>query len=508
MAAQTPTKADSHVRSRLGTEKLLPLLVKFSVPAIIGMLVNALYNIVDRLFVGRTVGELGLAAITVNFPISMIMGASSIIVGVGANALFAIRMGEGNQDEAEKVFGNASMLLLAVPLVMGLVMAAAIDPILITIGANENTLSLARSYTLICLCGSPFSSFSHGMTHFIRTDGHPQIAMGSQLLGAIVNIILDAWFVMGFKWGVNGAALATSLAQLFTTVYVTVYFRSSWSTITLHKKNLRPEWRRIVFPFLFLGLPQFVMSVAHSAINAVMNKSLDAYGGSLATAAMGIVMSANTVLLMPLMGVSQGAQPIIGFNFGARKFDRVIRTYWLGAAGCTIYAVITLVITLIFAGPIASIFIDDNAALLELSTHALRVINVMIPIIGIQIMTSVLLQSTGRPLLALIIGLSRQVIILIPLILVMPHLVTALFSVTLLDGLWSAWPTSDFLAACVSIPVALNEIRNLRAGRTKFKFTTDQPVTDDDQPIRMPSSAPAPIASATLPPNSFPPPEI
>ena len=415
---------------------------------------------------GQSVGAAGLAAISVVFPIAILQMASSVIVGVGGNALFAIRMGEGKRDEAEKVFGNAAVLLVAIPLCLSVIIALFADPVLLSVGASAETLPLAREYCLITLVGNPLSSFSHGMTHFIRTDGHPRTAMLSQIVAAVANIILDAIFVFGLGWGVAGAAWATVAAQLVGTIYVLVYFLSPLSTVKLRRKNLPIEWRRIAFPFMFLGLPHFAMQVASSAVNALLNRSLLFYGGDLAVSAISIVMSANTLLIMPMLGLSMGSQPILGFNFGARKFDRVVGTYKLGCMAAMAYGAFSWAVSFFFTRQVVRIFTSDNPALIDSAAHALRIFNMMLPIIGFQMMTSTLLQSVGRPMRSLVMSLSRQVLILIPLLNVLPHFFG-------LSGIYAAYPTSDFLSCILAATLGYFTVRRLKDG-TLEAFTLGQ----------------------------------
>ena len=460
---RTPQTAE---HSRLGTEAIVPLLVRFSLPAIVGVLVNALYNIVDRVFVGQSVGSLGIAAISLTFPIALLMLASSVIVGVGANALFAIRMGEGKRDEAEHIFGNAALLLVALPLVLSLALALLTDEVLLASGASGETLPMARQYLRISLIGSVFSSFGHGMTHFIRTDGHPRTAMLSQILGAVVNIALDAVFVIGMGMGVAGAAWATVLAQLSTCVYVLVYFLSPISTVKLRRRYLRLDLRRIVLPFMFLGLPHFAMQMASSLVNTVLNRSLLEYGGDLAVSSIGIVMSANTVLLLPMMGLAQGSQPIFGYNFGARRFDRVLDAFRYACVGATAYGLFGWAMSIAFAPQIVGLFTKDGGEVIEMAAHALIVFNFMIPVIGFQMITSTMLQSIGQPMKSLVMSLSRQVLVLIPLLFILPRAFG-------LSGVYASFPTSDFLSCLLAAALGWREVRRLKRGETTFTLGMD-----------------------------------
>ncbi len=454
-------QTESPEPSRLGTEAIVPLLVRFSLPAIVGVMVNALYNIVDRIFVGQSVGALGIAAISITFPIALLMMASSVIVGVGANALFAIRMGEGKREEAEHVFGNAALLLVALPLFLSIAIGIFSGPVLLAIGASGETLPLAGEYMRISLIGAAFSSFGHGMTHFIRTDGHPRTAMLSQILGAGVNIALDALFVLGMGMGIAGAAWATVIAQVATSLFVIGYFLSSASTVKFRRRYFRLDFGRIVLPFMFLGLPHFAMQMAASFVNTVLNRSLLEYGGDLAVSTIGIVMSANTVLLLPMMGLAQGCQPILGFNFGARRFDRVIAAFRYACIGATAYGVLGWAMSLAFAPQIVGLFTKDDAQLIAMAAHALAVFNFMLPVIGFQMITSTLLQSIGQPMKSLLMSLSRQVIILLPLLFILPRFFG-------LSGVYASFPASDLMAGALAAALGWREVRRLRAGKVSF----------------------------------------
>ncbi len=433
----------------MGTDGLISLLLRFSLPAIVGMIVSAAYNIVDRIFVGQAVGPLGLASITVNFPIAMLTGASSVIIGFGANTLFSIRMGEGKVKEAEHIFGNGVLLLFVIPVLMSLALFIVLEPLLGIIGASPETMEMAKAYTEIVLIGSPIASLSHGMTHFIRSDGHPTVAMSTQLLGAIVNIGLGALFVWHFKWGVTGAAWATVAAQLLSALYVIAYFLSPWSQTKLRLRNFSLDWKRIVWPFTLLGLPQFVMNIANSLINAVLNRALLEHGGDMAVSTIAVLTSANTLFLMPMFGVAQGAQPLLGYNFGARKLDRVRGLYKYAVIGATLYAFVSWLLCMIFSPQIVEIFSDDRS-LLTIATPAMRMFNFMICVIPFQMMSTTLFQSIGKPFISLLLSLSRQMLILTPLILTMPRIIPAIFNLTSLDGVWLSFPTSDTLSAVLA----------------------------------------------------------
>ena len=357
---------------QLGEEKISSLLLKFSIPAIIGMLVSAMYNIVDRIFVGRTVGEPGIAGITIGFPFMLILMAFGMLIGIGATTLVSIRLGEKKKDEAEVIFGNAFTLLIGMAIALTVAGLIFLDPLLRLSGASEAILPYARDFMRIILFGSIFQNISFGMNNFIRAEGNPKIAMFTMLIGAILNIILDAIFVLNFGWGVQGAALATIISQAVSAVWVLYYFLGKKSMLKIHIKNLKLQWP-IITQIAIIGSAPFAMQMVASVLSIIINNSLKLYGGDVAIAGMGIINSIAMLILMPIFGINQGVQPIIGFNYGAKKFDRVKHALKLAVIAATIVVTIGFIITQLFTRQIISIFSKNEMHLVEFSVHALRV---------------------------------------------------------------------------------------------------------------------------------------
>jgi len=301
------------------------LLWKFSLPAIVGMLVNALYNIIDRIFVGRGVGSLAIAATTVAFPLMLILMAFSMLIGIGATALISIRLGEQKKEEAEKIIGNALGMLIILPLIIAIVYLLFSDPILIMFGASPEVLPYARDFTHIIMLGSVLGSLGMGMNNFIRAEGNPQLAMKTQLVGTLVNVVLNYIFIFKMGFGIKGSALATIAGQMVTAIWVLSYFFSGRSLVKIRLRNLKPQVP-ILASIVAIGFAPFAMQLANSVQNLILNKSLFAYGGDMALSTVGIIMSISTLLFMPVAGVSQGAQPIIGYNYGAKQYGRVKET--------------------------------------------------------------------------------------------------------------------------------------------------------------------------------------
>ena len=310
---------------RLGEGSIPSLLLKFSAPAIVGMLAQALYNVVDRIFVGHAVGPLGIAGTTLSFPFFLVLLAFGMLIGFGAAALVSIRLGERRKDEAEQVLGNAVVLLVGASLLLTATGLLFLDPLLKVFGASEQSLPLARDYLQIIAAGSISQTIGFGLNALIRGEGNPRIAMYAMLIGALLNTILDPIFLFGFGWGMRGAAAATVTSQVVSAIWVLGYFMRGGSLLHFHTRNLRPRWS-ICRSIIAIGSPMFAMQMAASVMNAILNNQLRVYGGDLAISVIGIIHAVALFIAMPIFGLNQGAQPIIGYNYGAKRFDRVKKT--------------------------------------------------------------------------------------------------------------------------------------------------------------------------------------
>ncbi|MDD2239210.1 MAG: MATE family efflux transporter [Kiritimatiellae bacterium] len=455
-AYPTPTASPATDSTRqIGTDPILPLLLRFSVPSIVGMLVQAFYNIVDRMFIGHGIGSHGLAGVTLSFPLMMIMVSFSILIGVGANTLFSIRMGEGRRKEAEQILGNAFGLLFFVPLVASLIALTQLDPLLRLVGASNDLLPHARTYARIILAGSALSTTSHGLAHFVRSDGHPIVAMASMIIGALTNVALDALFIFGFGWGMAGAAWATVISQGLAFAWCLGYFLSPRANTRLQRRNLRLDYPKIVWPMLGIGFAPFAMTMANSLLNVILNRGLGEYGGDDAIAIMGILSAFMSIIFMPVFGLTQGAQPLIGYNFGARQYDRVLQLFWSTAIATTVVMILGWSISQLFPRQILRLFLAADSELVPLGVHALRVFTLAFPIIGFPITGGHLFQAIGKPIPAALLALSRQIIFFIPFILIFPKFWG-------LKGIFYAAPASDTLTCLIAIFVVSHQLRLLR----------------------------------------------
>jgi len=446
---------DPTARARLlGEGKILSLIWKFSVPAIVGMLTNALYNVVDRIFLGRGVGSLALAGITVCFPIMTVMMALSMLIGVGSATLISIRLGEGKKEEAERLLGQAFFFVVVIFSLFTVIGLLLIDKLLFLFGATETILPYAKEYMSVILLGSTIFAAGMGMNYCIRAEGNPRVAMATMLIGGILNIILDPIFIYLFGLGIRSAAIATVISQTVSALWVLRYFTSGKSVITLKWRNLRMDWT-LAKGMFSNGSASFALQLVASMMNVILNQSLKNYGGDLSISAMGIIQSIFTFVLMPIFGLNHGLQPIFGYNYGAKKIDRVFLTLKYGYLFATILCTASFLALRFFSIPIIQVFNRSDPALLELTVHAIFYYSLMIPVIGVQVVSVGFFQALGKPKSAMFLSLSRQILFLIPLLLILPRFFG-------LDGIWYSVPICDSLSFVVAAFFVTREIRKLR----------------------------------------------
>ena len=418
------------------------LLIKFSAPAVAGMFVSALYNIISRVYVGREFGADGIASITLLFPMGFFFLAFSVLIGVGANALFSIRLGEKKEEEARTILGNAFVVLSILSLGLMTIGYLFLEPILSFLGANEHTVAYATQYMQVVLPGYALFNIGAGMNNFIRSSGHPKTAMATQFIGAFLNLTVAPLTIFVLGWGMRGAAAATVSGQVVSFVWILLFFCNKKSQFPLHFKYMRLKWN-IVYESALIGLSQAIFQLASSVLNFLLNHALLKYGGNLAVSAMGIAVSANAIFLMPLLGLSQGAQPLIGYNYGARKFALAFQTLKMALRWGVLVGFIGATIALCFAPYIVWIFNNKDQALISMGAYAVRALNVFTAFAALQILGTSFFQAINKPFLAAVLSLSRQVLFLIPLILILP-----LFWG--LDGVFFAPAIADILACTLA----------------------------------------------------------
>lgn len=442
---------------QLGRERVPVLLLRFSIPAIVGMLVQALYNVVDRIFVGHGVGAHGIAGLTVVFPVMLVIMAFSMLIGLGATALISIKLGEGNRQEAEAIVSTAVGTMVLISLVISGLGLAFIDPLLRLLGASNVILPYAREYLSVIFYGTVFQTVSFGMNHFIRAEGNPRRAMSTMLIGAILNTILDPIFIFGFGWGVKGAAVATVISQIVSCVWVLSYFLTGQSVVPFRFRGVRIRLP-VLLKIISIGFAPWSMQLAASLLNLILTRSLAYYGGDLAISGMGIVYSINTIFMMPIFGINQGVQPIIGYNFGARQYDRVKEALRLGILGATGVVTLGWITTRLFPLQLISLFGRGNAELLALAARAMRIGLLVFPVVGFQVVGSAYFQAVGKPKKAAFLSLSRQLLLLIPALLILPRFMG-------LNGVFISLPAADVGATLLTAVLLMREMRELGQGQ-------------------------------------------
>ncbi|NLT45802.1 MAG: MATE family efflux transporter [Thermotogaceae bacterium] len=453
------------IHKMLGEQKIGRLLLSLSLPATIGMLVQAMYNFVDTIFVGRGVGSMGIAGISISLPVQIFVMAFAQMFGIGGASVISRALGEKNHEKAKRAAGNVMAFSIAFGLAMTLLGYFFLDRLLIMLGASEAITPYAREYLGIILLGSVFFSFGMAMNHVVRAEGKPKIAMAAMLISAVLNIILDPIFIFSLNMGIWGAALATVLSQAATSIYVLFYFLSGKSLLRVSLRSLIPEWK-IMRETVSVGLSAFSRQVAGSLLAVVLNNSLVFYGGDIAVAVYGVINRLLMVFIMPMFGVNQGFLPIVGYNYGARKMRRARESVKLASTVTTLIALFSAIIMFLFARQLISIFTDETE-LIEPAIFALRIVILSIPTIGVQVIASGMFQALGKAVPALFLSLLRQIIILIPLILVVPRFLG-------IDGIWISFPLADLISFAISLVFYLRELKIFRSSELDVKAgTTD-----------------------------------
>lgn len=444
-------------REHLGIAPIPALLREFSIPAVIGLLVNGMYNIVDRIFVGQGVGMLGIAGMTVGFPLIIFSLALTLLISVGANVTFGIRLGERRYEEAEEILGNSFVLMIIASLLVTFLCLLLLNPILVLLGASQEVLPYAKDYIIIILIGNVFSTLSLGLTNLMRTAGAPRKSMATQILGTIVNLVLAPLFIFYFNMGIKGAALATILAQIASSIWLIHFFVNKKAVYRIRLKYFKIRKKHLV-AITKLGLSPFSMQVCSSIMNVILINMLGTYGGDVAISVIGLLISINAVVIFPIMGISQGMQPIVSYNYGAKQWKRIMQTYKLSVIVSTIYIVVGFAILQLFPTQVISIFTKDKSVI-DLGVHSIKRFSLLFPTIGFQIMTSIFFQATYRPVQATILSLGRQLIFLIPSVLILPHIFG-------FDGIIYSFPVAD---ALTTILTALLIIQAMEKYKLQFK---------------------------------------
>ena len=445
------------VPTELGTEKISKLLRQYAVPAIIAMTASSLYNMVDSIFIGHGVGKFAIAGLALTFPMMNLGAAFGALVGVGASATISMLLGQKNYEMAQKVLGNVVTLNIIIGIVYTIVFLIFLDPILYFFGASENTIGYARDYMKVILYGNIITHMYLGLNAVMRSAGLPRKAMMATIYTVIINTVLDPLFIYVFDWGIKGAAWATIIAQTSALIWITRIF--SDKNLVIHfKRGIFKLKSRIVKDVISIGMSPFFMNTAACLIVILINQGLQRHGGDLAIGAYGIVNRISFVFVMIVMGLNQGMQPIAGYNFGAREFQRVDRVLKLTIFCATVIMTLGFLVAELFPRQLVMIFTTDEE-LIQHSISGMRIVFMMFPIIGFQMVTSNFFQSVGMAGKAIFLSLTRQLLFLLPSLLILPHFFQT-------NGIWMSMPVADALSSIVSFFMLYSQIK-------KFK-TADQ----------------------------------
>ncbi len=428
-------------RDLLLSGNLNSLLFKFSMPAIVAMVVNALYNVVGIIFVGRGVGSLAITGLSIVLPIQLIMMALGLMIGIGAASVISRALGGDKKDIAVSALGNGIILGLILDVVFILLGYIFMDKLLIFFGASANVLPYARDYTRIILIGLVFITFSISSSDIIRAEGNPRNAMYSMIIGAACNIALDPILIFGLKLGVRGAAIGTVLSQFASTIYIITYFMSKKSIFRLNFSMFKVKLN-IMKEILGVGVPSFIRQAAGGIIILIFNKVLAFYGSDLYIAIMGIGLRLLSLIQMPLLGLTQGFSTIVSFNYGAKLYDRVKKVLNLAIIWTVIIAGFGFIIMMAFPATVIHMFTSDKEFISK-GIFPLRAVIIFLPLVGIQMLGGGLFQAIGKPVPALLITISRQILFLIPAVILMPILLGV-------DGVWLSVPLADFLSLLIT----------------------------------------------------------
>ena len=455
----------------LGTERIRKLLIQYAVPAIIAMTASSLYNMVDSIFIGHGVGALAISGLALTFPLMNLAAAFGSLVGVGAATLTSMRLGQRDYETAQQVLGNVVMLNVIIGIAFGIVALIFLDPILYFFGASEATIGYAREYMVIILLGNVVTHLYLGLNSILRAAGHPRKSMYATINTVVINAILDPIFIFWFDWGIRGAAIATVLAQIISLLW---QFRilSNREELLHFRRGIYRLRRKIVRDIISIGMSPFLMNLAACFIVILINKGLKEFGGDLMIGAYGIVNRLGFFFVMIVMGINQGMQPIAGYNYGARQFDRVMRVLKLTMIGATCVTTAGFLIGELFPRVAVGLFTTDEE-LIRLAVEGMRIVFICYPIIGFQMVATNFFMSIGMASKAIFLSLSRQLLFLMPGLIFLPHI----FDVhTSWDGSWGVWcsmPLSDLLASIVAFFMLTYQLR---------KFKREQPVATSENP--------------------------
>lgn len=438
----------------LGSRPVGKLLFKYSIPAVVGMVVQALYNIIDSMVIGHAIDDPNVVAgIAVTFPVMNLATALGMLIGAGSATRISIVLGQKDHRRAQLILGNSVQLTIYIGLAYITVFALFLDKILMLFGASPNTLPYAHEFLMWLLPGMVLMNLTFSYNNVMRATGYPRLAMYTNLLGVAINLVLAPTFLFGFKMGIRGAAIATDIAMLVTAIFVMRHFFKRDSEVHFERGIYRIR-RDIIKSIIYIGLSPFLINVAGSVVNAIINNSLLRYGGDNAIAAVVVFNRYVTVFVFIIIGICQGMQPILGYNYGSGNFTRLFSTLKKAAVSATVVTVIGSAVGVLFPAAIASMFMQD-AAQISCAVVCLRITALMFWIVGYQIVVTNFFQSLGMAAKSLFLSLTRQIIFMIPMLLILPP-------VWGLNGVWACFPVCDFMSAVVATVFLIVQVKRIR----------------------------------------------
>lgn len=446
------------------------LLMQYAIPAIVAMAASSVYNIIDGIFIGQGVGAEAIMGLALTGPLMSLTAAFGAMVGVGAATLMSVKLGQKDYGTAQKILGNVVIMNLTLGIVLGLLLLVFINPILRFFGASDVTLPYARNFMSIILVGNVVTHMYLGLNALLRSTNRPQKAMCATIGTVVLNCILAPIFIFVLGWGIRGAATATIMAQMIMLTWQLRLFSNKDELIHLNRSIIKLDVK-IVKESLLVGLPQFLINLCACLVAAMMTRSLTTYGGDMAVGAFGICNRFILFIVMVVIGLNQGMQPIAGYNFGARRYDRVLGVLSKALIFGSVITLAGFVIGVFFPTPFVSVFAKDSPQLIKLSAHALSCMVMMFPIVGIQIVSTAFFQSIGYAPKSIFLSLTRQLIFLVPAIFILPHLYA-----DPLEGLWHAAPVADGLASVLAITLLVLQVK-------KFKKQMQAPVENMHTPL-------------------------
>lgn len=432
------------------------LLMQYAIPAIVAMAASSVYNIIDGIFIGQGVGAEAIMGLALTGPLMSLTAAFGAMVGVGAATLMSVKLGQKDYGTAQKILGNVVIMNLTLGIVLGLLLLVFINPILRFFGASDVTLPYARNFMSIILVGNVVTHMYLGLNALLRSTNRPQKAMCATIGTVVLNCILAPIFIFVLGWGIRGAATATIMAQMIMLTWQLRLFSNKDELIHLNRSIIKLDVK-IVKESLLVGLPQFLINLCACLVAAMMTRSLTTYGGDMAVGAFGICNRFILFIVMVVIGLNQGMQPIAGYNFGARRYDRVLGVLNKALIFGSVITLTGFVIGVFFPTPFVSVFAKDSPQLIKLSAHALSCMVMMFPIVGIQIVSTAFFQSIGYAPKSIFLSLTRQLIFLVPAIFILPHLYA-----DPLEGLWHAAPVADGLASVLAITLLVLQVKKFK----------------------------------------------